>query len=60
MMFHSPKVIKLVSCSTHLSMKYHLLIKTKTLKNKDFPALKFSDNAFIMLTNVKMPTFVGI
>ena len=28
-----PEVIKLFSCSTQLSMKFQLLIKTKILKN---------------------------
>ena len=31
-----PKVIKLFSCSTQLSMKFQLFIKTKILKNKNF------------------------
>ena len=31
-----PRGYKLLSCSTELSMKFHLLIKTKLLKNKDF------------------------
>ena len=30
------EVIKLFSCSTQLSMKFQLLIKTKMLKNKYF------------------------
>ena len=40
-----PKVIKLFSCSTQLSMKFYLLINVK------MPT---------MLINVKMPTIVGI
>ena len=31
-----PEVMKLFSCSTQLSTKFQLLIKTKMLKNKDF------------------------
>ena len=34
----------------------HLLIKTKTMTNKDIPCLKLTDVAFILL----MPTVVGI
>ena len=34
--FPGTKVIKLFSCSTQLSTKFQLLIKTKMLKNKDF------------------------
>ena len=53
-----PEVIKLFSGSTKLSTKFQLLIKTKTLKNKDFLALKLSDVVFIMLITVKMPTIL--
>ena len=31
-----PQVIKLFPCSTKLSMKFQLLIKSKMLNNKDF------------------------
>ena len=48
------------SCSTELSMKFQLLIKTKMLKVKYFLAFKLSDTAFILLIDVKMPTIVGI
>ena len=34
--------------------------KTKILTKKMFLALSLSDNVFIMLINVKMPTIVGI
>ena len=44
------------SCSTQLSMKCQLLIKSKMLKNKDFSCLKHSDVVFILLINIKMPT----
>ena len=55
-----PKIIKLFSCSTQLSMKLKLLRKTKLKANKNFHALSLSDVIFILLINVKMPTFVGI
>ena len=44
------EVIKLFSCSTQLSTKFQLLIKTKIPK---FLALSLSDVVFIMLINVK-------
>ena len=51
------EVIKLFSCSTQMSMKCFLLIKTKILTNiKKFFALNLSDGVFILLINVKMPT----
>ena len=34
------EVIKLVSCSTQLSMEFQMLIKSKMLKNKDFSCLR--------------------
>ena len=46
------EVIKHFSCSTQLSTKFQLLIKTKIQTN----ALSLSDVVFIMLINVKMPT----
>ena len=66
-----PEAIKLFSCSTKLSIKFQLLIKTKIMENKAFIfAFKLSDvvfsmpmlkcQQFIMLINVKMPTIVGI
>ena len=54
-----PGVIKLFSCSTQLSTKFQLLIKTKILTKK-FLALSLSGVVFIKLINVKMPTVVGI
>ena len=49
------------SCSTQLSTKFQLLIKTKILTNKEVIfLLSRSDVIFIMLINVKMPTIVGI
>ena len=61
-MEHSgPKVIKLFSCSTQLSIEFQLHIKTiKKRQMKKFPALRLSDVVFIMLVNVKMPTIVNI
>ena len=53
------EVIKLFSCSTQLSSKFQLLVKTK-IPTKKFLALSLFDVAFIMLINVKMPTIVGI
>ena len=55
-----PEVIKLFSCSTQLSTKFQLLIKTKIRQMKKFIALSLSDVAFIMLIDVKMPSIVGI
>ena len=49
------KVIKLVSCSTQLSMKVQLIIKAKMLKKIDWLV-----GVFIQLINFKMPTIVGI
>ena len=51
-----PEVIKLFSCSTQLRVKFQLLIKIKYRQLKKL----LSDVVFIMLINVKMPTFVGI
>ena len=55
------EVIKLFLCSTQLSTKFQLLIKTKIPKNEYVSCFFFlSDVVFIMLINVKMPTIVGI
>ena len=54
-----PEVIKLFSCSTQLSTKFQLFIKTK-IQMKKLLALSLSDVVFIMLVNVKMPTIFGI
>ena len=51
-LFPGPEVIKLFSCSTQLSKKFHLLIKTK-IWTKKFLALSLSDIVFILLINVK-------
>ena len=51
-----PEDIKLFSCSTQLSTKFKLLIKTKIPKRKMFLPLSLSDVVFIMLINFKMPT----
>ena len=60
--YPGPEVIKLFSCSTQLSTKFQLLIKTKipTSQIKKFLALSLSDVVFIMLITVKMQTIVGI
>ena len=56
-----PKVIKLFSCSTQVSIKFQLLIKTETPKKIGiYCFFKLSYDVFIMLINVKMPTIVGI
>ena len=51
-----PWVVNLFSFSTHMSMRFQLLITKKILKNKVMFAFKLSDVVFIMLINVKMPT----
>ena len=56
----SLKVIKRFSCSSQLTMKFQLVVRTKMLKNTDFSRFQFSDVLFIMLMNVKIPTNVGI
>ena len=50
-----PEVIKLFSCSTELSVKFQMLIKTIMLKNKDISCFQTLtvDVVFIMLINVK-------
>ena len=58
--YSGPEVIKLFSCSTQLSRKFQLLIKTKIQAKNNCLALSLSDVVFIMLINVKMPTIVGI
>ena len=57
-----PEVIKLFSCSTHLSMEVQMLIKSKMLKNKAVLGFQMllSDVLLMMLINIKMPTIVGI
>ena len=49
------EVIKLLSCSTYLSTKVYLFIKTKILTNKEVNCFK-SDVVFIMLIYVRIPT----
>ena len=55
-----PEVIKIILCSTQLSLKIQLLIKNKCWKITTFLAFNLTHVAFIMLINVKMPTIVGI
>ena len=54
-----PEVIKLFSCSTQLSTKFQLLIKTKIPKSKDVSCFK-SLRCGIYHADVKIPTLVGI
>ena len=54
-----PEVIKLFSCSTQLSTKFQLLIKTKIPTNKGMSCLSLSDVVFIMLIDVKMLTIMS-
>ena len=58
--FDKPRSYKAYSCSTQMSMKFHLLVKVIMLKIKIFLRVKFLVGAFIMLINVKMPALVGI
>ena len=52
--FSSPgPAFKTFSCSSHLSMKFQMLIKIKMLKNKDVLAV-----VFILLINVNISTIV--
>ena len=51
------EVFKLFSCSTQLSTKFQLLIKTKIMTNEEVSCF---NAVFIMLINIKMPTNVGI
>ena len=55
-----PEAINHFSCSTQLSTKFQLLIKTKILQIMMFLALSPLNVVFIMLINVKMSTIVGI
>ena len=54
-----PKVIKLFSCSTQLSMKFKFLINTEMAQINPFFWSRPSE-PFILLIYVKMPTVVGI
>ena len=53
-------VITLFSCSTQLSMKLKLLIKTKNLINNDFSCCQTLCWCINLLINDKMPKIVGI
>ena len=55
-----PEAIILISCSTQLSMKFQLLIKTKIPTNEEVSCFKSISSVFVILINVKMPTIVGI
>ena len=54
-----PEVIKLFTCSTQLSTKFQVLIKTKIPTNEEVSCFK-SLRCCIYHVNVKMPTIVGI
>ena len=54
-----PEVIKLFSCSTQLSTKFQLIIKTKIPTNEEVSCFKFLRCCIIMLMSVKMPTIVN-
>ena len=54
-----PEFIQLFSCSTQLSTKFQLLIKTKIPTNKEVLALGLSDVVFIMRINVQMPQLLA-
>ena len=57
----SPNDTRPLSYKTcQLSMKFQLLIKSTILKIKTFLPFKLSDDVFIMLINVEVPTIVGI
>ena len=57
-----PEVIKLFSCLTQLNLawNFNCSCNLKCWKIQTFLAFKLSDVVFVMLVNVKMPTFVGI
>ena len=55
-----PKVIKLFSCSTQLSMKFQLLIKTKIQTNEEVSCFKSLRCCIYHADNFKMPTIVGL
>ena len=55
-----PEVIKLFSCSTQLSTKFELLIKSKIPTNKQVSCFKSLKCCVYHANNVKMQTIVGI
>ena len=59
-LYRAPKVIKLIPCSTQLSMKFQLLIKSKIQTNKEVTCFKSHRCCIYHAINVKMPTIVGI
>ena len=60
MLGSSNEVIKLFSCSTQLSTKFHLLIKAKIPTNEEVSCFKSLRCCIIILINVKMTTNIGI
>ena len=55
-----PEGITLFSCSTQLSTKFQLLMKTKIPANEEVCCFEFLRCCIIMLINDKMPIIVGI
>ena len=55
-----PEVMKKNSCSTQLSTKFQLFIKTKIPTNKEVSYFKSLRLCIYHAKNVKMPTIVGI
>ena len=55
-----PRGYKTFLCSTQLSRKIQLLIKTKIPTNEEVSSFKSLDVVLIMLIYVKMPTIIGI
>ena len=52
---HKYKIIKLLSCSTQLSMQFQMLISIKISRNPAFFRVNKPIMLFFMLINVKMP-----
>ena len=52
--------MKIFSCSTQLCMKVQMLIKIKISRNSAFSGSDKLRMLFFLLTNVKIPTIVGI
>ena len=55
-----PKIIKLFSCSTQLSMKFVLLINLKLLIFENSVLLNIAEHEISLLISIKMPTIVDI
>ena len=57
---HGPEVIKLFLAQLNWAWNFNCSSKLKYKQMKKFLALSLSDDVFILLINVKMPTIVGI